>query len=160
MSCCMCYSALFHLVLLLAQTWAHVPVYLSQNNVRTQACGAERPLRSREEHSAEEADEGTWRRVRIQRVTWVFGASWLLVSVWGWGGTGITVSQHECLILHWLVSVNLFMLRQFFLTSQRFTLIFIKSHITNDLLLRFNKKILSSQTQRETLDLEKKMAKV
>ncbi len=32
---------------------------LSQNNVRTEARRAERPLRSREEHSAEEADERT-----------------------------------------------------------------------------------------------------
>lgn len=46
-------------------------VRLSQNNVRTEACGAERPLRSREEHPAEEADEGTRGRLWIQRVTYV-----------------------------------------------------------------------------------------
>ena len=53
-------------------------VRLSQNNVRTEACGAERPLRSREEHPAEEADEGRRGRLWIQGVTYVLCASWRL----------------------------------------------------------------------------------
>lgn len=46
-------------------------VRLPQSNVRTEACGAERPLRSGEEHSDEEADEGTRGHLWIQRVTYV-----------------------------------------------------------------------------------------
>lgn len=45
---------------------------VSQNHVRTQARGAERPLRGREEHPAQEADEGARGSLWIQRLTYVF----------------------------------------------------------------------------------------
>ncbi|MED6293758.1 hypothetical protein CHARACLAT_013870 [Characodon lateralis] len=40
-----------------------------RNNVRTEACGAEWPVRGREEHPTEEADEGSRGSVRVQCVT-------------------------------------------------------------------------------------------
>lgn len=39
--------------------------HLCQNDVKTEARGVERPLRSWEEHPAEETDEGTRGRLRI-----------------------------------------------------------------------------------------------
>lgn len=101
----------------------------SQNHVRTEACGAERPLRSRKEHSAEEADEGTWGRLWIQRVTYV----------WGGSCTGAAVSQ---LIMHWLISVNLLTL-----SRRHFTLTLV-GNITDDLFLGFFNDVNKSSPHR------------
>lgn len=52
----------------------------NRNHVQTEARGAERPLRSREEHAAEEADEGAPGRLRLQRVPYVGGPPVLALS--------------------------------------------------------------------------------
>lgn len=68
-----------------------------QNHVQTEACGAERPFWSWEEHPAEEAHEGTRGRLRIQCVTYVHdGPTWPLwrgCPVWGRSRTESTVSS-------------------------------------------------------------------